>query len=68
MVGRMDTEVALLEVDVRYNVYAEAADVLAKSPDHVLLKTGTEPLAEVFYELAEGASNKGISDVDAMAN
>ncbi len=35
--------------------------------DQVLLETGTEPLAEVFFELQAGASNKGISDVDAMA-
>lgn len=36
--------------------------------DQVLLETGTEPLAEVFFELQSGASNNGISDVDAMAN
>jgi len=33
-----------------------------------VLETGTDPLAEVFFELREGAANKGITDVDAMAN
>jgi 2,4-dienoyl-CoA reductase-like NADH-dependent reductase (Old Yellow Enzyme family) len=36
--------------------------------DQVVLETGTDPLAEVFFELREGAANKGITDVDAMAN
>ncbi len=36
--------------------------------DQVVLETGTDPLAEVFFELYEVAANKGISDVDAMAN
>ncbi len=36
--------------------------------DQVLLETGTDPLAEVFFELADEASNRGISDVGAMAN
>lgn len=35
--------------------------------DQVILETGTDPLAEVYYALREGSSNKGISDVDAMA-
>jgi hypothetical protein len=34
----------------------------------VLLETGTDPLAGVFFELCEGAANKGITDIDAMAN
>ena len=37
------------------------------SADQVVLEAGTEPLAEVFHELREGAANKGITDVDAMA-
>jgi len=36
--------------------------------DQVILETGTDPLAEVFFELAEGSANKGHTDVDAMAN
>ncbi len=36
--------------------------------DQVVLETGTDPLAEVFFDLRDGATNKGISDVDAMAN
>ncbi len=36
--------------------------------NQVVLETGTDPLAEVFFELREGAANKGITDVDAMAN
>jgi len=36
--------------------------------DQVVLETGTNPLAEVFFELRDGAANKGISDVNAMAN
>ena len=36
--------------------------------DQVVLETGTDPLAEVFFDLREGALNGGISDVDAMAN
>jgi len=36
--------------------------------DQVVLETGTEPLAEVFDELRDAAANKGITDVDAMAN
>ncbi len=36
--------------------------------DQVVLETGTDPLAEVFFELREGSANKGITDVDAMAN
>ncbi len=35
--------------------------------DQVVLEAGTEPLAEVFFDLREGAANKGITDVDAMA-
>ncbi len=36
--------------------------------DQVVLETGTDPLAEVFFDLRDGAANKGITDVDAMAN
>ena len=36
--------------------------------DQVVLETGTDPLAEVFFELRDGSANKGITDVDAMAN
>ena len=36
--------------------------------DQVVLETGTDPLAEVFFDLRDGAVNKGISDVDAMAS
>ncbi len=36
--------------------------------DQVVLVTGTDPMADVFFELRDGAANKGISDVDAMAN
>lgn len=36
--------------------------------DQIVLETGTDPLAEVFFELRDGSANKGISDVDAMAN
>jgi hypothetical protein len=36
--------------------------------EQVLLETGTSALDDVFFELREGASNKGITDVDAMAN
>ncbi len=36
--------------------------------DQVVLETGTDPLAEVFFELRQGAANKGITDVDAMAS
>jgi 2,4-dienoyl-CoA reductase-like NADH-dependent reductase (Old Yellow Enzyme family) len=36
--------------------------------DQVVLETGTDPLAEVYFELREASANKGISDVDAMAN
>ena len=36
--------------------------------DQVVLETGTDPMADVFFELRDGAANKGISDVDAMAN
>ncbi len=35
--------------------------------DQVVLETGTAPLDEVFLELQEGAANKGITDVVAMA-
>jgi 2,4-dienoyl-CoA reductase-like NADH-dependent reductase (Old Yellow Enzyme family)/thioredoxin reductase len=35
--------------------------------DQVMVEAGTEPLAEVFDELQEQSSNKGITDVDAMA-
>ncbi|MDQ7051214.1 MAG: NADH:flavin oxidoreductase [Enterobacterales bacterium] len=35
--------------------------------DQVILEAGTEPLAEVFFELREHSLNKGITDVDAMA-
>ena len=36
--------------------------------DQVVLETGTNPLADVFFELVDGAANKGITDVDALAN
>lgn len=36
--------------------------------DQVVLDTGTDSLADVFFELREGAANKGITDVDAMAD
>ena len=36
--------------------------------DQVVLETGTDPLAQVFFELRESSANKGITDVDAMAN
>ncbi len=35
--------------------------------DQVVLEAGTDPLAEVFYELREASANKGITDVDALA-
>ncbi len=35
--------------------------------DQVVLETGTDPLAEVFFDLRDSAANKGVSDVDAMA-
>jgi len=35
--------------------------------DQVILEAGTEPLAEVFFELREHSLNKGVTDVDAMA-
>ena len=36
--------------------------------DQVILETGTDPLAEVFFDLRENAANQGITDVDAMAS
>ena len=36
--------------------------------DQIVLEAGTDPLAEVFFELRDGSANKGITDVDAMAN
>ena len=33
----------------------------------VVLEAGTDPLAELFFDLREGAANRGITDVDAMA-
>lgn len=35
--------------------------------DQVVLESGTDPLAEVFFELREHSANNGITDVDAMA-
>jgi 2,4-dienoyl-CoA reductase-like NADH-dependent reductase (Old Yellow Enzyme family) len=37
------------------------------SADQVILETGTDPLAEVFFELRKLSANNGITDVDAMA-
>ena len=36
--------------------------------DQIVLEAGTDPLTEVFDELRDAAANKGITDVDAMAN
>ncbi len=35
--------------------------------DQVVLEAGTDPLADVFFALRDGAANGGITDVDAMA-
>ncbi|WP_354418005.1 NADH:flavin oxidoreductase [Mesorhizobium shonense] len=35
--------------------------------DQVVLETGTMPVAELFFDLSERSLNKGITDVDAMA-
>jgi hypothetical protein len=36
--------------------------------DQVVLEVGTDPLAEVFFELRQQSANNGVSDVEAMAN
>jgi 2,4-dienoyl-CoA reductase-like NADH-dependent reductase (Old Yellow Enzyme family) len=46
MIGIVDwrlAELARLGVDIRYNLYAEAADVLALAPDMVVIATGGLP-------------------------
>ncbi|PAQ03357.1 FAD-dependent oxidoreductase (plasmid) [Mesorhizobium mediterraneum] len=35
--------------------------------DQVVLETGTMPVAELFFDLSERSLNKGMTDVDAMA-
>jgi thioredoxin reductase len=34
--------------------------------DHVVVEAGTLPNDELFYEMNEGAANKGVIDLDAM--
>ena len=36
--------------------------------EQVILEAGTDPLDELFVALRDGAANKGLSDVEAMAN
>ncbi|MEM7545751.1 MAG: NADH:flavin oxidoreductase [Pseudomonadota bacterium] len=46
MVGIIDwrlEELARLKVDIRYNIYAEAADITALHPDYVVIATGGLP-------------------------
>ena len=38
-----EAELDKLGIDVRCNIYAEAADVLTESPDHVFVATGGMP-------------------------
>ena len=34
--------------------------------DHVVVEAGTLPNDELFYNLAEAATNRGVTDLDAM--
>ena len=43
-----EAELDKLSVDVRCNVYAEAADVLAENPDHVFVATGGMPAEQTL--------------------
>ena len=47
-----EAELGHLGVDVRMNIYAEVADVLAENPDYVFIATGGMP-AEQSYTGAE---------------
>ncbi|MCW2882864.1 MAG: NADH:flavin oxidoreductase [Sphaerisporangium sp.] len=60
MMGVIDWRVAEckhLGVDIRYNVYAEAADVLAEKPDVVIVATGGLPNSGFLTEGAELVSD-----------
>jgi 2,4-dienoyl-CoA reductase-like NADH-dependent reductase (Old Yellow Enzyme family) len=60
MMGVIDWRVAEckhLGVDIRYNSYAEAADVLAEEPDVVVVATGGLPNSEFLTEGAELVSD-----------
>ena len=54
-----------LVATLMHELTAQTQDIIT---DQVVLETGTDPLAEVFFELREGSANKGVTDVDAMAN
>ena len=60
MIGVIDWRVAEckhLGVDIRYNLYAEAADVLAEEPDVVIVATGGLPNRGFLTEGAELVSD-----------
>ncbi len=63
--GRLRKEGNRLKATLIHELTGQTQEILT---DQVLLETGTDPLAEVFFELKDGASNKGTTDVDAMAN
>ncbi len=48
-----------------HELTGQTQDILT---DQVVLEAGTDPLADVFFDLIGAAANKGITDVDAMAN
>lgn len=54
-----------LVATLTHELTAQTQDIIT---DQVVLEAGTDPLAEVFFELREGSANKGVTDVDAMAN
>jgi len=65
MIGITDwlaSEIETLGVDVQYNVYAEAEDVLALAPDAVIDATGGIPL----LRLVNGGEDLALSSWDAL--
>jgi 2,4-dienoyl-CoA reductase-like NADH-dependent reductase (Old Yellow Enzyme family) len=66
LIGIVDwlyAEVQRLGVDVRFNVYAEAAEVLAESPQVVIIATGGLPNTEIA---TEGAGDLAVSTWDVL--
>jgi len=63
--GEIRKEGNRLRATLTHELTSQTQEIIT---DQIILEAGTDPLAEVFFELADGAANKGISDVDAMAS
>jgi 2,4-dienoyl-CoA reductase-like NADH-dependent reductase (Old Yellow Enzyme family)/thioredoxin reductase len=64
----LEAEIYRLEVDVRLNVYAEPAEILAEKPDIVLIATGSRPRKDSLNLMAPGDPIQGVDQAHVLSS